>query len=470
LLFWPFTLFATLAPPASGDATVQLPVEPAPAWSGELSLVQEYRVREAPSGSADTTGVLGVPVAVNPRTDHDLRLTLDGQGRGFHDRLQGQISAALWWDMDGHVPTGQPGQTDLFGEFSDYRQPLFVVYALSAEWRRSLPLEYLRLGRQVSEHGLPITFDGGSLGLRLWERQLSLFGYAGRTVHFFETQPGLFENWVTCAGAGYRPSEHIRLEADSRFEHDTVISRDVPQRVWVYAHSYGLALSTRFQESWGKLFVRGLDRSASHAGGALRLAFPSLAAGIDAQASAQLRTLGEISENENPFYSLLGPSLPNLRARVEVWKEIALGQLTTLGLRAGWRVRQLLSGTEGPFNRNYGGIYFQSELNDLAVKGLFATGILEWNYVPWSVSRDSFLALGGSAGYSIRRIKVEAGTYYQRWKVNYYRDVEELQNARTVYASTGVRALPWLELRARYTLEIVDRYIQSAFFSIREDL
>jgi hypothetical protein len=133
-------------------------------------------------------------------------------------------------------------------------------------------------------------------------------------------------------------------------------------------------------------------------------------------------------------------------------------------------VRQLLRGTEGPFNRNFGGIYFQSELNDLAVKGLFATGILEWNYVPWSVSRDSFLALGGSAGYSVRRIKVEAGTYYQRWKVNYYRDVEELQNARTVYASAGVRALPWLELRARYTLEIVDRYIQSAFFSIREDL
>jgi hypothetical protein len=396
-----------------------------------------------------------------------LRLTLDGQGRGYHDHLQGQISAALWWDVDGHVPTGQP---DLFGEFSDYRQPLFVVYALSAEWRRSLPLEYLRLGRQASEHGLPITFDGGSLGLRLWERQLSLFGYAGRTVHFFETQPGLFENWVMCAGAVYRPSEHIRLEADSRFEHDTVISRDAPQRVWIYAHSYGLTLSTRFQESWAKLFVRGLDRSASHAGGALRLAFPSLAAGIDAQASAQLRTLGEISENENPFYSLLGPSLPNLRARVEVWKEIALGQLTTLGLRAGWRVRQLLRGTEGPFNRNFGGIYFQSELNDLAVKGLFATGILEWNYVPWSVSRDSFLALGGSAGYSIRRIKVEAGTYYQRWKVNYYRDVEELQNARTVYTSAGVRALPWLELRARYTLEIVDRTIQSAFFSIREDL
>jgi hypothetical protein len=470
LLIWPFTLLATLAGPESGTATVQQPVEPARAWSGELSLVQEYRVREAPSVSVDPSGVLQAPPAANPRTDHDLRLMLDGQGRGYHERLQGQISAALWWDIDGHVPISQPNQTDLFGEISDYRQPLIVVYALSAEWRRSLPLEYLRLGRQVSEHGLPMTFDGGSLGLRLWERQLSLFGYAGRTVHFFEAQPGLFENWVTCAGAVYRPDEHYRIEADTRFEHDSVLTQNARETVWIYANSYGLTASTRFDDNWGKLFVRGLNRSPSHAGGAMHLFFSSLAAGIDAQASAQLRTLGEISENESPFYTLLGPSLPNLRTRLELWKEFALGQITTLNLRAGWHVRQLLHGAEGPFNRNSGGIYFQTELNNLGVKGLFATGILEWNYIPWSLRNDSFLALGGSAGYSTRRVKFETGTYYQRWKLNYYRDVEELQNARTVFGSLAVRPVPWLEVRARYNLEIVDRYIQSAFLSFREDL
>jgi hypothetical protein len=465
LVVWPLTILATLAGPESGEAAAQTQVDPVRAWSGELSLVQEYRVRTAGSGLDSSSGTLGAPAAA--KTDQDLRLTLDGQGRAFHDRLQGQISGAFWYDLDGHVPKGQP---DVFGETSDYRQPLIVVYALSAEWRRSLPLEYLRLGRQASEHGLPITFDGGSLGLRLWERQLSLFGYAGRTVHFFESQPGLFENWVTCAGAGYRPSQTVRLEFDSRFEHDSIVTQDGRERVWVYAHSYGLTASTRFDESWAKLFVRGLNRSASQAGGALRLSFPSIALGIDAQASAQLRTLGEISENENPFYTLLGPSLPNLRTRLEVWKEIGLGPITTLSLRAGWRVRQLLRGTQGPFNRNSGGVYFQTELNNLAARGLFVSGILEWNYVPWSLTNDSFLALGGSAGYSTRKIKVETGTYYQRWKINYYRDVEELQDARTVYGSAGFRALPWLEVRARYTLEIVDRTIHSAFFSIREDL
>jgi hypothetical protein len=460
------TLLATVAGPESAAATVQLRVEPEHAWSGDLSLAQEYRLRNAPSGSASTSGVLGVPVAASPKPDQDLRLTLDGQGRGYHDRLQGQISAAFWYDLDGYRPAGQP---DLFGQISDYQQPLLVVYALSAEWRRSLPLEYLRLGRQTSEHGLPISFDGGSLGLRLWERRLSLFGYGGRTVHFFETQPGLFENWVACAGAGYRPNENLRLELDSRFEHDSLLTQDARERVWIYAHSYGLTLSTRFEDNWAKLFVRGLNRSASHAGGALHFFFPSLTAGIDAQASAQLRTLGEVSENENPFYTLLGPSLPNLRARLEVWKEFGLGEFTTLDLRAGWRVRQLLRGAESPFNRNSGGVYFQTGVNNLGVKGLFATGILEWNYIPWSLTNNSFLALGGSAGYAVRRVKVEAGTYYQRWKINYYRDVEELQNARTVFGTVGVRPVRWLEVRARYTAEIVDRTIQSVFLSLRED-
>jgi hypothetical protein len=445
---------------------VQTRTDPAAAWSGELSLVQEYRVRSAGAASDNSPGVLGA-APDGARTDQDLRLTLDGQGRGYRDRLRGQISAAFWYDIDGHLPQGKP---DVFAETSDYRQPLFLVYSLSAEWRHSLPLEYVRLGRQASEHGLPLTFDGASLELRLWERQLSLFGYAGRTIHFFQIQPGLFESWVTCVGAGYRPNQNLRLEFDSRFEHDTVLTQDGAQQNSVYAHSYGLTMSTRFDESWAKLFVRGLNRGASHAGGTLRLVSSSLRLGIDAQANAQLRTLGEVSEAENPFYSLLGPSLPNLRTRLEIWKEFGLGEMTSLGLRAGWRMRQLLSGSEGPFNRNYGGIYFQTELNDLAVKGLFVTGILEWNYIPWSLTRDSFLAVGGMAGYTNRKVKVEAGTYYQRWKVTYYREVQELQDARTVYGSAGVRVLPWLDVRARYTLEIVDRSIHSLFFSIREDL
>jgi hypothetical protein len=467
VVLWPFILFAATAGTENITATAQPLVTPDRGWHGDLSLMEEYRVRTGQPGSASTAGALGEPVAANPRTDQDVRLLLDGQGQGLRDHLLGQISSALWLDLDGHRPSGQP---DLFGETSDFRQPLVVLYALSAEWRRSSPLEYLRLGRQTSQHGLPVTFDGGSLGLRLWERKLSLFGYGGRTVHFFETQPGLLEYWVVCAGGGYRPSENVRFEIDSRFERDGMLARDTQQTVFVYAHSYGATLSLRFAESWAKLYARGLNRSASHVGGAMHLASTELAAGLDVQANAQLRVLGELSENEHPFYSLLGPSQPHLRARLEGWKGLAIGAMTVVDLRVGWRVRQLLRGEEGPFNRNSGGIYAQAEVDNLAAKGLFLSGVVEWIYIPWYLRDDAYVAVGGSAGYAAHRVRVEAGTYFQQWKVNYYRDVEELQHARTAFALASVRPAPWLELRARYVLELADRALHSAFISLREDL
>jgi hypothetical protein len=463
---WAFFLIMAAADAETPAATTKPLIEPDRGWHGDLSITQEYRLRTAQPGAAATAEVLGEATAATPRRDQDLRFALESQGWGLRDHLRGQMSSALWLSLEGRRSLGQP---DLFGEVSDYRQPLWVIYSLSAEWRHSLPLEHLRLGRQTSEHGPPITFDGGSVGLRLWERKLSLFGYAGRTVHFFESQPGLLDYWVACAGATFWATENTRLEIDSRLERDGILSREAQQLDFLYVNSYGLSLSTRFSESWAKLYARGLDRKPSRAGGALHLASSELSAGLDAQVNAQLRTLGEISENENPFYSILGPSQPNLRARLELWKGLALGPLTVADLRLGWRMRQLLSGSEGPFNRNGGGVYFQAAIDNLGVKGLFLSGIAEWNYVPWSLSRDSYLAFGGSAGYNARRFKVESGTYYQQWKVTLYRDAEELQNARTLFGLASVRPLAWFELRARYTVEIVDRMIQSVFLSLRED-
>jgi len=49
------------------------------------------------------------------------------------------------------------------------------------------------------------------------------------------------------------------------------------------------------------------------------------------------------------------------------------------------------------------------------------------------------------------------------------RDVEELADARTVFAMASYRVLPPLEVRARYVLEIVDRNIHSLYLTLRED-
>jgi hypothetical protein len=442
--------------------------EPDPAaWSADLLLLQEYRFRAAGSAEATEATALGSSPAQSPPSDHDLRLTLDGTVTGLRDRLVGNVSAALWLDLDGHVPKGEP---DYFGDSQDLAQPLFVIYSLSAEWRRSAPIDRVAMGRQAATHGLPVTFDGGSLDLRFLERRLSLFTYGGRTVHFFETLPGLLENWLVGGGAGFRLTPNLHLEADSRYLHDNVLASAGDETKTVETNSYGLTLTGRSEMLSGKAFARGMNRSFSHVGGMFRLQLPDAALGLDGQVAAQLVTLGEIAESENPYFSLLGKSLPHVRARLETWKEFRLGQVASFTLAAGARVRQLLHDEPTRFNRAMNAVYLRADLSDLPWKGAFASLTTDWNLPSGTPDGGYFFSLGGAAGYASRTSRIEAGTFFQRFKINYYRDVEELTDARTVYAVASYRVIPQIEIRARYVLEIVDRAIHTTYLTLREDL
>ena len=190
---------------------------------------------------------------------------------------------------------------------------------------------------------------------------------------------------------------------------------------------------------------------------------------MDARIHAQLVTLGEIVESENPFFSLLGPSLPHVRFRFESWKDVPIGQETILSFHLGWRGRQLVGYDEQPFNRNTGAFYLHTRLDDVLRRGLFVGATAECNYVPSALDRNYLLAFGGSVGYSRADVNTELGTYFQQFKINYYQRAEELHNARTVYGSVGYRLFDWLELRGRYEMDIFDRYLQSFFFSARQD-
>jgi hypothetical protein len=435
-------------------------------WSADLWCTQEYRFRTAGSAGATAQSPLGGSPAESPRSDQDLRLTLDGRVTGLGERLVGTVSGALWIDLDGHVPKGEP---DLFGDAQDLAQPLFVVYALTAELRRSAPLDRLALGRQQATHGLPVTFDGGALDLRFLERRLSGFLYGGRTVHFFEVLPGLFENWLFGGGAGLRLTQHLQVEVDSRYLHEIVPNASGELRNTIDTHSYGLTLAGRWDELSGKLFARGMNRFFSHVGGVFRLQVPSAALGVDGQATAQLVALGEIAESESPYYSMLGNSLPHLRARLETWKEFRAGEQASFVLAVGTRLRQLLHDPSTRFNRNMNAVYLRGDVNDLPWKGVFASITADWNLPTQATDSTYFLSLGGAAGYARGGSRFEAGTYFQRFKINYYREVEELTNARTVYVMASFHVLPQLEVRGRYLLEIVDRTIHTAYLALRED-
>jgi hypothetical protein len=396
-----------------------------------------------------------------------LRLTVDGTVTGLNDRMVGTLSAALWIDLDGHVPRGAP---DYFGDSQDLAQPLFVIYALSAEWRRTAAVDHLVVGRQPATHGLPVTFDGGSLDLRFLERRLSLFGYGGRTVHFFETLPGLLENWLVGGGAGLRLTPGLQLEADSRYLHENIENAAGDSTKPVATNSYGLTLTGRSDTLSGKLFARGMNRTFSHVGGMFRLQVPTAELGIDGQAVAQLATLGDIAESENPYYALLGKSLPHVRARLETWKDFHLGPKSSLTVAVGTRVRQLLHDEATRFNRAINVAYLRVDLDNLPWKGAFASVTADWNLPSGAPDNASYFTLGGAAGYASRASKIEAGSYFQRFKINYYREVEELTDARTVYAAAAYRLIPQIEIRARYVLEVVDRSIHTAYLTLREDL
>jgi hypothetical protein len=455
--------------PSAASAEVPLVPQSAGAssgWSADLWLTQEYRYRTAGSAEATSASPLGVSAAENPIADQDLRLTLDGSVVGLRERLAGTVSAAFWFDLDGHVPRGEP---DLFGDSQGLAQPLTVVYALTAEWRRSRPLERLAIGRQQALHGLPVTFDGGALDLRFWERRLSLFGFGGRTVHFFEAQTGFFENWLAGGGAGLRLGERLQLEVDSRYLHELILGTGGDPGPQVNTNSYGVTLMGRWDELQGKLFARGMNRDFSHLGGVFHLQVPHAALGVDGQATVQLIPLGEIAESEAPYYSMLGNSLPHLRARLEAWKDFRVGAKGSLAVAVGTRLRQLLHDQPTRFNRNMSALYLRGDLNDLGRKGVFASLAAEWNLPTQAGDSTNFITVGGAAGYMARKGRAEAGTYYQRFKINYYRDVEELQDARTVYAMAAYRVFPQVEIRGRYVLEIVDRAVHAAYLTLRED-
>ncbi len=447
------------AVPAAG-----IPEDGASDWTANVSLLEEYRLRRA-SGALAKTSPLG-EAAADDQLDQRLRLHSDVQVDGADEHFRGVFSGALWWNVDGAQESGHPV---LFASQYDESALWVAPYALSAEWHDAGVLDHVRVGRQDTEHGLPLTFDGASLGLRPMGRFLLLYGFGGQTVHFFETMPGLLENWVASTGAVLRPIPALQVELDARLVREQRNdSMDADGSAFA-THSYGLTAWTRTDLIAAKLQVRGLNEEVSHAAGSMSFSLPSAGFGLDAQVSGQFVTLDEVAESENPYFALLGPSLPHARYRFEAWKEFGLGGEAIWTNHLGWRGRQLLDGEEQPFNRNAGALYLDSRVDDLIERGLSFGASAEYNYVPTSPDEGWLFTLGGCASYDSGTFRTEVGTYYQRFKINYYQRAEELNDARTVYGSVGYRAAEWLELRGRYELEIVDRYLESFSISARQD-
>jgi hypothetical protein len=434
-------------------------------WQFWFLALEEYRFRTSGQNDRGASSLVGS--FADEESDQDVRLFLEGSVGDPGDQFSAEISAGLWWDIDGSIPDGNPyGLTSVY----DYRQPWWDVYTLTAEYRSKGFLKLARGGRQTSEHGLPVVFDGVSMELSAVQRRLDFFVFGGRSTHFFEWGAEPFEDWMASAGLVARLARSFRVELDYRLLLEDVLQPDKETGKGLTDHSYGLRAWYR-RDHWlyAQGYLRGLNASLSHAGAGAKVVWSDLNLGADLKLDVQMITLREINEREDPFFAILGESLPNLRWCLDLWKVFETGG-GDYGIHAGWNGRNLLKGSQGPFNRNAARLYLLLEGTDIGGTGLFVDASMEAHYstTGGQYAGDLIITAGGSAGYRDKRLKVEAGTYYQRFKYDYYLDVQEIEDVRTYFGLVSYRALDWLAFKVRYEFERMDRDVHTVTLTVSQ--
>jgi len=435
------------------------------AWSHWLFAAQEYRFRT----SASTLGAGGALTDPAPpdEQDQDLRLLLDGGLRHPEDRFVADLAMGLWWDVDGHA---RRGETAALASMRDDAPARLEVYALKGELRLGQRLERLRLGRQSAPYGRAATFDGASGEIVILPRALRLFAFGGRTVHFFEADASRFEDWLGSVGVTARTGPDTKVELDYRFLQEEVSEPGGASRSGVLNHTYGLRGQLRHGE-WLRMraSLRGIDtRLANMALGAIAT-LSEASAGASVDLDAQTVTLREVNERDDPYYAVLGRGPPNLKWRLDLWKalETASG---TFAVHAGWNGRQIVAADEAPLARSSGRLYVEARADDLGTRGPFLRASLESHFAGWDPTCDGLFAPSLSAGFTAPRFDAEVGTYYQRFKYDYYRDVREVASVRTTFAGGSFKPLRWLRLRARYVFERFDRDLHAVYLTASQVL
>ena len=420
-------------------------------WFFTGRAMEEYRFRRATDLVLDDG--LETPKAEN---DHDLRLVLSGNIWESTDRFSADIAMSVWYDLDGGP---KPGQPTSFGSISDYRAPnawdsYLDVYSLNAEYSpAALPL-VIRAGRQTPEIGRRLTFDGLSAAWRPRVPSVDLQLSGGRTVHFFELSDNYFEDWMASAAAVIRFIPSFRIEMDYLFTSEMTTSNKR-----FVGHDAGITAAYRFRDLlFLKAFVRSLNGDLSRAGGRGKLELHKIGFGVEAGAESQPLTLREVNEADDPYFAIMGESLPYIRTNASVWKDFDT-RAGIYGFRVGWNERRLLRDASTPFNRNFGRVYLELHAFDIGTKGPFITAVAEYHYALEDdpQNEENQFSVGGSAGYRGDKLDALIGTNFYKYKYDYYSDVEERSNVRVYFGEAKYKILKWLSAGVRYELERFDR-------------
>lgn len=294
--------------------------------------------------------------------------------------------------------------------------------------------------------------------------EIAVFG--GRAQHFFDLG-GVLDDWLASAALVVRPLPDLRLDLDYRFQHEVVASgRSLAN------HAYGLRLRWRWRDVIHlSAQVRGVDAAVARAGLYLGVVSSPQDLGFDLRFDVQPMRLHELNDDDDPFTAMLGPSLRHLRGVADLWKGFQTGA-GHYALHFGWAGRILLGEQPTAFNRTFHRVYVRAEGHDVGVKGLFASVVGEYHFDAAGVGRDppGELAVGGAIGYDGARVRVEAGTAWQRFKYRYLQEAEEIDSVRSGWLDLRVRPVQWLDLRARYEFERYARDVHTVTVGLAQRL
>jgi hypothetical protein len=212
-----------------------------------------------------------------------------------------------------------------------------------------------------------------------------------------------------------------------------------------------------------------LNTSVSNAGGGALLESLALELGGEVSADAQLVTLREINERDDPYWAILGESLPYLRLGGQVWKNFTT-RVGLYGIHLGINERLLTQNDPTRFNRNYGRVYALLQADDIVTKGPFASVVFEYHYTHLNAGlpENAQFAVGGSVGYDKKPVKITAGSYYYLYKYDYYATVTEEADVRTYFGEFRYTPLKWLSVGLRYEFEQFDRDIHTVMLRLSQ--
>ncbi|MBF0280185.1 MAG: hypothetical protein HQM13_20465 [SAR324 cluster bacterium] len=329
-------------------------------------------------------------------------------------------------DLDGDEESNEFSIFEDFGQVGKSEQK-GAIYEAHFDLNQAMPnLKQIKIGRQSSTRDMSLYFDGLSADFKLG-RKLGLIAYGGRSVRFFESDPG--DDSLGGAGIDYSFSpltsfsldylstkdERVDENEEMKDRQDDMVSLKLWQR-------FSNAFKGTFKYRWINSEPRDLNLSSL-------ILLSNSQTSFNFNYFRQFLIQNELSEDLSSFHDLIGQTHPFQVVKLNLRQPFG----SHYALDLGYLERSLVEEEdEGSFNREFKRTFILFETFDRIHKGLNITVFGE----RWS-GETEVDSSGWDIGYhfdeKLNKAKVSAGSYYSLYKYDYFSDRGEKTDVRTYY-------------------------------------